>query len=286
MTPLRKQMINGMKLRGFAPKTQKSYLSAVSGLAKYYNRSPDTLNQDDIQKYLLYLIEKRKLAYSTCNIVLSAFKFFFKEILKKKTEFIDIPCSKSRKKLPVVLSIGEVKRIFCAANIFKHKVLLMTTYSAGLRVSEVVKLRPEHIESKRMMIRVEQGKGNKDRYTLLSKHLLPELKEYWKMYRPGKWLFFGHDPNKPMPTATAQKIYYKAKRTAGINKGRGIHTLRHCFATHLLEAGTDLRTIQLMMGHRSLKSTTIYTHVRKIQIASVKSPLDLIDIDDLRRTES
>ena len=283
MTPLRKQMINGMKLRGFAPKTQKLYLRSVDGLAKYYNRSPDTLNQDDIQNYLLYLIEKRKLAYSTCNVIVSALKFLYRKILKTDTEFIEIPCSKKRKRLPVVLTLGEVEQLFCAATLFKHKVLLMTTYSAGLRVSEVVKLKPEHIESKRMMIRVEQAKGNKDLYTLLSKHLLQELKKYWRIYRPGQWLFFGHDPNKPMPTATAQKIYYRVKRRAGINKGRGIHTLRHCFATHLLEAGADIHTIGLMLGHQSLKSTLIYTHIGKTQIASVKSPLDLIDH---RRVES
>ncbi len=286
MTTLREQMINKMKLRGFSPRTHDSYVGAVKALAKYYKRSPDTLNQNEVQAYLLYLVDERKLAFGTCNTALAAFKFLFREVLNKKNISINLPYIKTGRKLPVILSVEEVERILNATKNFKHKVLLMTTYAAGLRVSEVVKLKPEHIESDRMMIRVEQGKGRKDRYTLLPKRLLLELRKYWKIYHPGDWIFFGHYPNNPMPRGTAQKIYYLAKQKAGIKKGRGIHTLRHCFATHLLEAGTDLRSIQLMLGHSCLKTTSLYTHITRVRLSAIKSPLDLIDIDDLGRTGS
>ena len=192
---------------------------------------------------------------------------------------LSIPPRKKEKRLPVVLSQNEIERLFHVTTNLKHRVLLMTTYAAGLRVSEVVRLKPLDIESDRMMIRVEQGKGNKDRYTMLSPRLLSQLRVYWRQYRPSAWLFFGKLPHRPLPTATAQRIYYTAKRKAGIKRARGIHTLRHSFATHLLEAGYDVRKIQIMMGHKSLSTTTTYLHVTRDTIASVKSPLDLLNME-------
>lgn len=278
MTPLRQKMINNMKVRGFAPNTQEAYLSAVAGLAKFFNRSPDTLNEEDVQRYLLHLMEDRKFSWSTCNVVVSALRFFYDLTIGNHSMALAIPPRKMRKQLPVILSTNELERLFCSTDNLKHRALLMTTYAAGLRVSEVVRLKPVHIESDRMMIRVEQGKGNRDRYTILSRRLLEELREYWKKYRPPIWLFPGKDPEKPMPRDTAQRIYYAAKRRAKIKRGKGIHILRHCFATHLLDSGHDPRTIQILMGHKSLSTTMVYLQVTRKKIASVKSPLDLLDI--------
>jgi site-specific recombinase XerD len=182
-----------------------------------------------------------------------------------------------------VLSIEELQRLFTRTKNPRHRALLMTTYAAGLRVSEVVRLRLTDIESDRMLIRVEQGKGRKDRSTLLSTRLLTELRAYWKLYRPAPWLFTGLDPQRPMPSGTAQKIYYHAKRTAGITHGHGIHTLRHCFATHLLEAGVDVRTIQMLLGHQSLDTTTRYLRITRQYLATIRSPFDLLPCGDLPR---
>jgi site-specific recombinase XerD len=178
------------------------------------------------------------------------------------------------RQLPTVLSVEEVVRIIDSTRNLKHRALLMTTYTAGLRVSEVVKLRPEHIESKRMLIRVEQGKGKKDRYTMLSVKTLETLKDYWRAYRPGEWLFFAKDRQMPMPIGTVQKIYYHNKKRAGVTKGRGIHTLRHCFATHLIDVGVDVYTVKRMMGHAALSTTSKYIHVTKDKISEIVSPFD------------
>jgi integrase/recombinase XerD len=178
--------------------------------------------------------------------------------------------------LPQVLSVAELQRLFTSAKNPRNRVLLMTTYAAGLRVSEVVRLQLTDIESERGLIRVEQGKGRKDRDTLLSTRLLTELRAYWRLYQPTQWLFTGLDPHAPMPIGTAQKIYYHTKRTAGITHGHGIHTLRHCFATHLLEAGVDVRTIQMLLGHRTLDTTTRYLRITRQHLATVRSPFDLL----------
>jgi site-specific recombinase XerD len=189
-----------------------------------------------------------------------------------------IPPSKKKSQLPEILSAEELECLFASASNPKHRALLMTSYGGGFRVSEVVKLQITNIDSQRMMIRVEQGKANKDRYSILSQRLLQELRLYWRMYRPPIWLFPGRDPNRPMHIGSAQKAYYHAKQKAGIRKARGIHTLRHCFATHLLEAGEDLRTIQVLMGHSSMLTTMMYLQVTRKKLASTKSPLDLLKI--------
>ena len=233
---------------------------------------------ENVQAYLLHLIEGRKLSWSSCNVIISGLRFFYNVTLCKQSMNLAFPPRKKKTFLPEILSTEELERLFAYTCNLKHRALLMTTYAGGFRVSEVVRLKLTDIDSKRMMIRVEQGKGNKDRYTILSLRLLKILREYWKLYRPPFWLFHAKDPQKPMPIGTAQKIYYHAKSTAQIKKGKGIHTLRHCFATHLLEAGVDLRTIQTLMGHNSITTTMKYLQVTRKKLTSLKSPLDLLEI--------
>jgi site-specific recombinase XerD len=275
---LRKQFNDYMILKRYSPKTKEVYINAVAGLAGYYHQSPDKLSHEQIQTYLFYLINEKKRAWSTCNVVLSALQCFYSQVLKWEETRFRIPPRPREKKLPHLLSVEEVGRILKAADNIKHRALLTTAYGGGLRVSEVVHLKPHHIESERMMIRVEQGKGRKDRYTLLPQSLLDLLRQYWQACRPGSWLFFAKDKDKPMDVSTAQKIYYLAKDKAGIHKGTGIHTLRHCFATHLLDQGVDIFTIKQLMGHTALKTTSRYLHTTDNKIAAVKSPLDTLDI--------
>ncbi len=273
-TELRQRFRDYMTLRNLAPKTHEAYINSVAQLAKYYNRSPDKLSNDEIQKYLLHLIRERKLAWSSVNVQFSAFRCFYKKVLKWDETKFHIPRRPRSKQLPVVMPLEDVLKIIDSTSNLKHRTILMTTYTAGLRVSEVVKLEPKHIESKRMLIRVDQGKGRKDRYTILSQKALDTLKSYWLCYRPEKWLFFGNDKGKAISNATAQKVYYRAKEASGVTKGLGIHTLRHCFATHHLENGTDIYTIKEMMGHKSLETTLKYLHIAGNKISEAKSPMD------------
>ena len=238
------------------------------------------LNNEQIYAYLIHLIKERDLAWSSCNVVFSGLRCFYSQVLRWDETRFHIPPRPREKKLPVILSLEEVDQLFKVTANIKHRALLMTVYGGGLRVSEVVRLEPEHIESQRMMIRVDQGKGRKDRFTILPQNLLDELRAYWKACRPHSWLFFGKSKDKHMAIGTAQRIYYNAKSKAGINKGNGIHTLRHCFATHLLDQGVDIATIQEMMGHTTLVTTSKYLHTTKEKIASIKSPLDTLDIQD------
>ncbi len=265
-----------MRLKDYAPKTQKSYLSAVEGLAKFHQKSPELLNQEEVNDYLLHLKDDGKTS-STRNVVVSGLRFFYSNVLENKALNFKFPSRKKPRILPEVLSGREVIKLIDATENIKHRAVLMTAYSAGLRVSEVSKLQINHIDSEQMVVRVKQAKGMKDRYTLLSTKLLKELRTYYKAYRPKNYLFFAKDRNLPMSIATMQKIYRKARKNAGITKGRGIHTLRHCFATHLLEAGYDVRRIQILMGHRSLSTTMVYLHVSRGGLAKIKSPLDFID---------
>jgi integrase/recombinase XerD len=283
MKPLRQKMINDMKLRRFAQKTQEAYVSAVAGLAKYYNQSPDLLDKEKIQAYLLHLMDERRLSWSTCNVVVCGIRFFYLQTLGIDSMRLGIPPMRAQKKLPEILSFQEIQRLLKCATSLRNRVLLMTTYGAGLRVSEVVNLKLSDIDSCRMMIKVRQGKGNKDRYTMLSNRLLTELRAYYKEHKPPLWLFYGRQRDAQMSIGTAQKIYYSSKERAGITKEGGIHTLRHCFATHLLEAGVDLRTIQLLMGHASIMTTMGYLRVTSRKLSATKSPLDLIETPKIRR---
>lgn len=283
MKPLRQKMINDMKLRRFALSTQEAYVSAVAGLAKYYNQSPDLLDKEKIQAYLLHLMDERHFAWSTCNVVVSGLRFFYTQTLGIDSMRLGIPPMKTQAKLPEILSAEEIERLLKCAFNRKHRAVLMTTYAAGLRVSEVVNLRLADIDSSRMTIRVCQGKGNKDRYTILSSRLLTELRTYYRESKPRFWLFHGTYNDRQMHIGTAQKMYYTAKERACITKEGGIHTLRHCFATHLLEAGVDLRTIQSLMGHTSIITTMGYLRATSKKLAATKSPLDLIETPNIRR---
>jgi site-specific recombinase XerD len=276
MTPLRAKMIHDMQLQRLAPRTQNAYIAAVAGLAKFYGCSPDQLSPAQIRSYLHHLLVERRLAWSSCNQAACGLKCFYVTTLGWDVLHLRLPPRTGRRLLPHLMSVEELQRLFTSAPTPKHRVLLMTTSAAGLRVGEVVRLQLTDIESDRRLIRVNQGKGRKDRYTLLSTRLLAELRAYWQCYRPSPWLFPAHDRTKPMSIASAQKIYSHTKRHAGITHGKGIHTLRHCLATHLLDAGVDLRTMQLLLGHRSIDTTTRYRHITRQHLAKVHSPFDLL----------
>lgn len=275
MGVLRDRMEREMVLRRLALRTRKSYVEAVVALAKHYRRSPDRLSEREIQGYLLHLMEERKLALSSCRVALHGLRFFYHETLRREELEFDLPRARAPQRLPEILSREEIERLFAGAKRYKHRVLLMTAYGAGLRVSEVCALEVTDIDSERMMIRVEQGKGQKDRYSLLSPRLLKELRHYWQMERPKAWLFpAARSADQPMHPHTAQKIYYAARDRAGITKRCGIHGLRHAFATHLLEAGTDLHTIQRLMGHVDIQTTMRYLHLARQKLAATRSPLE------------
>ncbi len=274
---LRKKFKNYLILNRLSKKTQDAYIGAVQGLTRHYNRSPDKLNNEQIQKYLLYLIRQRKLQWSTCNVAFSAMQCFYVKFLNRADTKFCIPPRPRQKKLPEVLSQKEVKQLIAAAKDVRHRAVLMLTYGSGLRVSEVVQLKPHHIETDRMLVRVEQAKGRKDRYTLLSQTAVEQLRCYWKAFSPEKWLFFGREKSIPMHVTTAQRIYRRAKKAAGITKGKGIHCLRHCFATHLLEKGIDIYLIKRFLGHGSIQTTMVYLHVMPDRLAEVKSPLDTLE---------
>jgi integrase/recombinase XerD len=278
MTELRQKMIRAMELENLSDNTQRRYLSAVTGLAKHYRQSPDQLTKEMIEDYLLYLKNDKGGAPNSCASTLSGLRFFYKHATKQNIS-IDYSLARKVQKLPTVLPQEDIVNIINAPDNLKHRLILMTTYSAGLRASEVIALKPENIDSKRMLIKVT-GKGGKDRYTLLAKKLLPELRDYYRKYRPQTYLFpstYKHKKHQPLSYGSVHSIYEKARKKAGVKNGAGIHTMRHSFATHLLEAGYDIRKIQVLMGHRRLSTTMIYLHVSRQTLASIPSPLDLIN---------
>jgi site-specific recombinase XerD len=284
-TPLRQRLIDELDLRGYAPQSKLSYVSYVRRLAEHFRRSPDKLSDEEIKNYLLHLIRDKQRARSTMNVVISALRFFYQHVLGRSLHEIEraLPRMKRETKRPEIYSTGEIERLLSAPQLNdKHRVLLMTAYGAGLRVSELVRLQPQDILSERMQIRVVQGKGRKDRYTVLSARLLAELRRYWKLYRPGVWLFPSGAAQRPLHAHTAQRVFYRAVELAGLPQRGGIHLLRHSFATHLLEAGVSVPVLQRLMGHRALASTAVYLHVTREAFAQVKSPLDLVDLDPLR----
>lgn len=283
MSELRKKMIRDMQLRNFSPKTQQGYLTSVTGLAKYYHQSPEAISPKQIEDYIVHLLNERKFAVGSCQTILTGLRFFYTITLEQDEASVPIPPLKSDTRLPEILSSKELMKLFTAVRNPKHRALLMIIYSGGLRVSEVVRLKVTDIHSDRMMIRVEQGKGRKDRYTLLSKNLLEELRHYWSIKKPPVWLFPGQRKDRPLTSRMAQKIYGEAVKKAGIKRKGGIHTLRHSFATHLLESGEDIRTIQLLMGHRSITTTAGYLQVTSKTLQGTKSPLDLLNRRDNKK---
>ena len=279
MTELRKQMDDAMVLRGFALRTRETYLACVTALAKHTRCSPDQLNAEQIQAYLLYLIQEKKLAYASVNQAACAFRFLFGQVLQQRKIWLDIPIAKAPKRLPVVLARADILRLFEACPTLRCRTVLMTTYAAGLRVSEVCALKVIDIESApdRMCLKVCQGKGGQDRYTLLSPQLLATLRRYWRTCQPKIWLFPNRRGDGPVPNQTVQRIYWAACDHAGLTNAAGIHTLRHSFATHLLEAGVDLHTIQRLLGHGHISTTMRYLHLAQSQLTGTTSPLELLD---------
>lgn len=278
MGALREQMEHDLVVRGMSSRTQEAYLAAVKGLAQYYRQRPDALSPQQVEGYIRHLIEQRHLAPNSVRVAVFGLRFFYTVTLKRPTFALPLP--KGVKKLPEVLSREEVARLLASTATLRERALLMTTYGGGLRVSEVARLRVSDIDAQRDMIRVEQGKGRKDRYTLLGPRLLAELRHYWQVYRPAQpWLFPQRRKAAPMDPTTAQKLYYAAKRRAGITKAGGIHALRHSFATHLLEAGTDLPTLQRLLGHDSITTTMRYVHVTQQRVAAQGSPLESLPFD-------
>lgn len=274
MSTLREQMVADLQLRGLTPKTQKIYLREVSNYAKYFGKSPEELGEKELREYLLYLLNERKLSKGTYRFYYQGLKFLYKQTLKREEVVEKIRCPKRKKTLPVVLDLAEIKALLSVMENLKHRAILTITYCAGLRISEAACLKVTDIDSKRMMVRVQQGKGGKDRYSILSQTALECLRRYWKTYRPTQWLFEGQNKDTHISISSIRQIFLEAKKRAGITKPASPHTLRHSFATHLVEAGTSLHHVQLLLGHRSPTTTTVYLHVSKMSLAQVTSPLD------------
>jgi len=273
MGVFRDAMSSAMALRGFAPKTRSVYLSWVRRLVQFCRVAPDRLSADQVRAFLLYLTQERKLSFSTFNQALNAVRFFFIEVLKRPLVLEGLHYQRPPRRLPVVMNDGEVKCLLEGARSLRDRALLETGYATGMRVSEVTRLLLTDIDSQRMMIRVEQGKGRKDRYVMLSPSLLLTLREYWRESKPRKFLFPGTE-GKALCVSAAQKAFGKARQQAGIRKPVSFHTLRHSFATHLLEDGANVRKIQALLGHRSLKTTELYTHLAENYVNQMRSPLD------------
>jgi integrase/recombinase XerD len=277
MTPLRQRITEDMQVRNLALNTQMSYLQQISLFARHFNKSPETLGVEDIRAYQVYLTNEKKLAPSSILTAAAALRYLYKVSLKKDWPFADvIPAPHKPEKLPVVLSPEEVLQFLECVGSQKHRTILTTCYAAGLRISEAVCLTAPHLDSARMVIRVEQGKGQKDRYVMLSPRLLQILRDWWRWARPKQWLFPGDIPGQHISTNAVEQACQKARRRCPVPKPTTPHSLRHAFAVHLLEAGTDVRTIQLLLGHRSLATTARYLRIATSKVCSTSSPLDLL----------
>ena len=277
MTSLRQRMLEDMQVRNLSPHTQRAYQEQVSRFARHFNQSPATLGPEEIRSYQVYLTNEKKLAPSSILIAVAALRFLYKVTLKKAWPFDDvIPAPKKPQTLPVVLSPEEIVQFLDCVKKPKHRTILTTCYAAGLRISEAVQLTIPAIDSQRMVLRVEQGKGQKDRYVMLSPKLLDILRDWWKLTRPTHWLFPGDRSDHPITRGAVERECQEAQRRSRIPKPITPHSMRHAFAVHLLEAGTDVRTIQLLLGHRSLATTARYLRIATSQVCSTSSPLDVL----------
>jgi site-specific recombinase XerD len=274
MGKLRDQMLVDLQLCGAKPRTQKAYLREAENLAQYFNRPPEELGEEELKEYLLYLMKEKHVSDGTYRSYVAALKFLYRTTLKREWAVENIRYPRTKRKLPFVLDISEVESIFSVTKNLKHKAILMITYSSGLRVGETANLKLTDIDSKRMMVRINQGKGGKDRYSILSQTALEHLRQYWRKYRTKEWLFEGQKKDGPITTHSIQLMFYAARERAGITKPVSVHSLRHSFATHLIEAGTSLHHVQLLLGHRSPTTTTVYLHVSRLNLSQVISPLD------------
>lgn len=260
MTPLRQKMIDAMLVRGFAERTRQSYLDAVNQLAQHYQCSPESLDTQQLQEYFLYLVKQRQLSPASCRLYLNGIRFLYLQVLGWNAFDIVLHTPKRAQRIPELLSREEVARLLLACPNFKHRVMLTTCYACGLRVSELMALQVKQIDSDRHVLRIEQAKGAKDRQVVLSDHLLLLLRQHWQQCRPVQWLFYGRDPYRALSITTAQKVFKRAKQAAGIHKIGGIHSLRHAYATHQLEAGMPIHQLQRLLGHNNLQSTMRYVH--------------------------
>lgn len=279
MTPLRQRMIDELKIRNRSPRTIETYVAQVVRFAEFHGRSPAELGPEEVRSFQKHLVDSGA-SWSVFNQTVSALKFLYTQTMKVDWPVEQIPYGRKPRKLPVVLSQDEVMRLVDAVRHPVYRMALLTSYAAGLRITEVVSLKPEHIDSARMLLHIEMGKGQKPRLVPLSEVLLSALRDYWRNHRPKRprspWLFPGARPGKPLHTTTLEKACQAARAVAQIRKHATPHTLRHCYATHLLESGTDLRTVQALLGHSNLATTAIYTHVQRKLVTGTKSPLDAI----------
>ena len=276
--PRRTRMLVAMdeelKLRGYTAKTRKAYLGHVARFVRFSGKDPQALDGAAVREFVLHLLDQQDVSHAYANQCISALKFMYAKVLKQPAPIVNLPRPKRERKLPEIRSRQEVLRLLEAVENPKHRAIMLLTYSAGLRLGEVVRLKVEDIDSTRRLIHIRQAKGRKDRYTILSQVALAALRVYCKQYRPDRWLFPGAKPGQHLHERTVQKVFEQAREAAGIQKDVFVHTLRHSFATHLLEAGTDLRYIQELLGHKSSKITEIYTHVSERDIERIQSPLD------------
>lgn len=286
MTTLRQQFIRELVIRGTSPRTQESYVAAIYGLARHYHKAPDQISDEQLKDYMFYLAQERKLAPASLNLTNCALRSFYQLVLQRPVEKVrlSLPWVARAIHRPRVYSVEELEKLLTVGCPHpKHRAFLMTVYGAGLRLNEACHLKPAHIDSARMQLRVEQGKGRKDRYTLLSPRLLQELRSYWKICRPSVWLFPApRNPRQPILDGTAAKIFQRALQRAGLPNKGGIHSLRHSFATHLLEAGVEITVVQRLLGHSSISTTVTYLHVRHERVAQIQSPLQLLDLDGVK----
>ena len=277
MTSLRQRMTEDMQVRNLALNTQTCYVQQVSLFARHFDKSPEQLGPEDIRAYQVYLTNDRKLATGSVLIAVAALRFLYKVSLKKDWTFEDvIPAPKKPQKLPVIPSPEEVLHFLGSVRSTRNRAILTACYAAGLRISECIHLKAADIDSQRMVIRIDQGKGHKDRYVMLSPKLLETLRSYWKTVRPKDWLFEGDIPGQPINRSSVELACQKACQLPGNRKSITPHSLRHAFAVHLLESGTDVRTIQLLLGHRSLATTARYLRIATSKVCSASSPLDLL----------
>ena len=263
-----------LALRGYSPRTQSTYYRCLVSFLEYCGEPTEKITKENIKNYLYHLIDGQKLSESSLRQARSAICYFFSQTIGREVEVANIPIQKKKRKLPEVFTVEEVFRIIHSADNLKHKTILMLTYSSGLRVGELVNLKVSDISRDSMRLKVRDGKGGKDRYTLLSEFCLNQLEDYWKTYRPCSWLFCGRYPGEQISIRAVQHAYHRAKKRAGITKQCGIHTLRHSFATHMIETGSGVFQLQKFLGHRHLTTTLVYVHLNE-EKAVARSPLDV-----------
>ena len=279
-TDVPEEYIKTLTLKKYSPRTIDTYKTLFRQFIRFYKdkgRELTEVTDEEIREYLLYLTETRKVSDSFQNQAINAIKFFYEKVLGRPTQKYYLPRPRASKKLPEVMSVEEVAQLFRQVKNLKHRCILFLIYSGGLRLGELTRLQVSDIDSGRMMIKIRQGKGKKDRYTLLSEKVLELLRQYFREYRPKVWLFEGNDGGQ-YSSRSVQELFYTTARKAGIRRHASVHTLRHSFATHLLEQGTDIRFIQELLGHKDIKTTLVYSHITKRGLGKIKNPLDTLKL--------